>query len=203
MNDIFTFPLISAIFLFTLSTTLTPGPNNIMLLTSGLNFGFRKTLWHMFGIIIGFPLMVVVIGLGLGIVFKQFPFVFNVLKIVSFIYLLWMAQKIATSNSHIKTSNIPKPFTFWQSVIFQWINPKAWVMAIGSISLFVTSKDDSLNQVFLIAFIYFLSSFLSTSTWTLSGVILKQFLKNEKFIQIFNITMAIALIVSILPFIFL
>jgi len=202
MENIYTITMMASIATFTLSTVLSPGPNNIMLLTSGLTFGYKRTLPHMLGIILGFPFMVVLIGLGLGAIFELYPVVFIVLKYVCMLYLIWIAYKIATNTSAIDVNNKSKPFNFIQSAAFQWLNPKAWIMAVTSMSVFVTSNDNTILQVLIIAFIYLLSGIVSTNSWTLGGVVLKKFLKDEKVIKIFNRTMAILLIVSILPFIF-
>lgn len=203
MENFYTLAIILSIATFTLSTAITPGPNNIMLLSSGLTFGFKRTVPHMLGIVLGFPFMVLLVGLGLGIVFESFPIVFKILKIVGILYLFWMAYKIASNHSSfdINESEESKPFTFFQSATFQWVNPKAWIMAITAISIFVTAKDDNFMQVFIISFIYMLSGVISTSTWTAGGVLLKRFIKSSKSIKIFNITMAVLLIASVLPII--
>lgn len=204
MEEFYTVAMILSIATFTLSTVSSPGPNNIMLLSSGLTFGYKKSIPHMFGIMIGFPFMVLLVGLGLGIIFEKFPIIFSLLKIIGILYLFWMAFKIATNKGSldVKEGEESKPFTFLQSAAFQWVNPKAWIMAITAISIFVTSKDDTLIQVLIIALIYFLSSIFSTSAWTAGGVVLKRFVKDEKVVRILNISMAILLIASVLPIIF-
>ena len=203
MEEFYTVAMLLSIVTFTLSTVSTPGPNNIMLLSSGLTFGYKRTIPHMFGIMLGFPFMVLLVGLGLGIVFEKFPIIFTILKIVGILYLFWMAFKIATNKStlEVKEGEESKPFTFIQSAAFQWVNPKAWIMAITSISIFVTSKDESFAQVVIIAIIYLLSSIFSTNAWTAGGVVLKRFIKDEKIVRILNITMAILLVGSVLPII--
>ncbi len=204
MEQFYTLTMLLSIATFTFSTVMTPGPNNIMLLSSGLTFGYKKTIPHMVGIVFGFPFMVVLVGFGMGVVFKQFPFIFTILKMVGILYLFWMAYKIATNTSgyDIDKDKESKPFTFMQSAVFQWVNPKAWIMAITAISVFVTSSDNNLFQVLTIALIYLLSGIISTNSWALGGVMLKKVIKDKIAIQIFNITMAILLIISVLPFIF-
>ncbi|OPX27396.1 MAG: lysine transporter LysE [Campylobacteraceae bacterium 4484_166] len=196
--------MLFSIALFALATVLTPGPNNLMLLSSGLNFGFKRSLPHMAGIAFGFPFMVICVGLGIGVVFELFPFVYNILKIIGISYLFWMAWQIATNDNSINQEKYKKskPFTFMQSVLFQWVNPKAWIMAITSTATFTTSDENTFLQVFVIAFIYMLSGFLSTSSWTIGGVVLKKIIKDAKSLKIFNITMAVLIVASILPFIF-
>lgn len=204
MQDFYTTAVILSIATFTMSTVMSPGPNNIMLLSSGLTFGYKKTMPHMFGIILGFPLMVLIIGLGLGALFERFPIVLKVLKIIGILYLFWMAYKIArnTSSYEIGEENKSKSFTFMQSVLFQWVNPKAWIMAITSISVFVSSDENSMFQVVLIAIIYFLSLCISSNIWAFGGILLKKFIRNSKSVQKVNIIMALLLVVSVLPMLF-
>jgi len=204
MQEFYTVAMILSISTFTMSTVMSPGPNNIMLLSSGLTFGYKKTMPLMFGIILGFPLMVLIIGLGLGALFERFPIVLNILKIVGILYLFWMAYKIArnTSSYEIDENNQNKSFTFIQSALFQWVNPKAWIMAITSISVFVSSNENSMFQVILIAFIYCLSLCISSNTWAFGGILLKKFIRNAKSVQKINVIMALLLVASVLPMLF-
>jgi len=204
MQEFYTIAMVLSIATFTMSTVMSPGPNNIMLLSSGLTFGYKKTIPLMFGIILGFPLMVLVIGLGLGALFEKFPLVLKVLKIVGILYLFWMAYKIArnTSSYEIDENNQNKSFTFIQSALFQWVNPKAWIMAITSISVFVSSNENSMFQVIIIAFIYCLSLCISSNTWAFGGILLKKFIRNAKSVQKINIVMALLLVASVLPMLF-
>jgi len=207
MEEFYTVTMLISIGTFTLSTVMTPGPNNIMLLSSGLTFGYKRTIPHSLGVMFGFSFMVVLVGLGMGVLFEKFPFIFTVLKIVGIIYLFWMAWKIASNDGSYEVEegnggNGKSPFTFLQAAAFQWVNPKAWIMAVTSISVFVTSNEDSFFQVLTIAFIYLLSGVISTNSWALGGVILKKIIKDKKSVKIFNITMAILLIASVVPFIF-
>ena len=204
MEEFYTFAMLVSIATFTLSTCVTPGPNNIMLLSSGLTFGYKRTMPHMTGIVVGFPLMILLIGIGLGIVFEKFPILLSVLKVIGILYLFWMAYKIATNKTtvEVKENSQSKPFTFLQSALFQWVNPKAWIMGITAISIFVTSKDDSLIQVVIVSFIFMLSGVVSTNLWTSGGVVLKRFIKDESHVRKFNILMAFFLLLSVIPVIF-
>lgn len=204
MQEFYTFTMLLSIATFTLSTVSTPGPNNIMLLSSGLTFGYKKTIPHISGIIFGFPIMVLLVGLGLGALFEKFPQIFSILKIVGILYLFWMAYKIANNKSsyEVDEKSDSKPFSFIQAALFQWVNPKAWIMAVTSISIFITSSENSFMQVLVVAFIYFLSSIFSSNTWAYGGVFLKRFIKDEKSVQKLNIAMAILLVLSVLPIIF-
>jgi len=204
MQEFYTIAMILSIATFTLSTSISPGPNNIMLLSSGLTFGYKKTIPHMTGVFFGFPLMVLIVGLGMGALFEKFPLVLSVLKFVGILYLFWMAYKIAnnTSSYDVEENSESKPFSFMQAAMFQWVNPKAWIMAITSISVFVTSNEHGLSQIIIISIIYFLSGCVSCNTWAFGGTILKKFIKSEKSVQRLNILMAILLVASVLPIIF-
>ncbi len=200
MIELYTSSMLVAIATFTLSSVMTPGPNNIMLLSSGLTFGYKKTIPHMIGIIIGFPLMVVLVGLGIGVVFERYPQLFEVVKYAGAFYMFYLAYKIATNTTKYDKSTKSRALTFWQSAVFQWVNPKAWVMAISSTTIFVNDIEHSFSQVLMIAFIYLLSGIVSTNSWALGGVAMQKLLTNDKYIKIFNTTMAMLLCLSVLTF---
>jgi threonine/homoserine/homoserine lactone efflux protein len=195
--------MILSITSFGLASTMTPGPNNIMLLSSGLTFGYKRTIPHALGVNFGFPVMVLCVGLGIGKLFEVFPFIYTALKVVGIGYLLWMAWHIANTKGSLDTNNTKdKPFTFLQAALFQWINPKAWVMAVTSTAAFITDHQIAYIQVMIISCIYFFCAILSTNSWAVGGVMLRRFIQKKRFVQIFNITMAILIVGSILPFIF-
>ncbi len=204
MNEIYSLTILISIFSFTLSMTMTPGPNNILLMTSGLNFGYKKTLPAMIGVAIGFSVMVIIIGFGMAKVFEQYPYIYKVMKIIGIVYLLYLAYKIATAKSEVKVSNEnkSKPFSFVQLVLFQWMNPKAWIMSTTALTTFVNNEQNILFQVYTIAFIYLLSGIISTNSWTLGGVYLQKLLTNTKRVRYFNISMALFMILSIVPVLF-
>ncbi|MBT7825418.1 MAG: LysE family translocator [Bacteroidetes bacterium] len=203
MNQFYTFTMILSITSFGLASTMTPGPNNIMLLSSGLTFGYKRTIPHALGVNFGFPVMVLCVGLGIGKLFEVFPFIYTALKVVGIGYLLWMAWHIANTKGTLDTNNTKdKPFTFLQAALFQWINPKAWVMAVTSTAAFITDHQIAYIQVMIISCIYFFCAILSTNSWAVGGVMLRRFIQKKRFVQIFNITMAILIVGSILPFIF-
>ena len=191
--------LILPLLLFSISTAITPGPNNVMVTASGVNFGYKKTLPHIFGIVFGFPVMVVLIGLGLGSVFKSFPVIHHILKYIGATYLLYLAFKIATFSSLNNNGSGNKPFTFWQAVIFQWVNPKAWVMAVGAISAFTSVGRDVFLEVLLIAFVFCIVCFPCVSLWTFLGTNIKRLLTTDYYRKVFNISMAFLLVISLLP----
>jgi len=182
---------------------MTPGPNNIMLLSSGLTYGYKKTIPHILGVVIGFPLMTMFVGLGLGEVFKIYPFIFTILKIVGLLYLLWLAWKIANSTPKFKENDEnSKPLKFIPIILFQWINPKNWIKVITAMSVYVTSVENATTQIIVITIIFFLTVLVSANTWAVSGVILKKLIKSDVGIRRFNIIMAILLVLSIVPTLF-
>ncbi|MEM8977490.1 MAG: LysE family translocator, partial [Pseudomonadota bacterium] len=131
---------IIALAAFALVTSITPGPNNLMLMASGANYGFHRTIPHMLGIGLGFVLMVMLVGLGVIQVFDAYPLAYTLLKIVSMAYLLYLAWKIATSSPPSEAGETGRPITFLQAALFQWINPKAWAMALTAISVYTPSQ---------------------------------------------------------------
>ncbi|WP_082378991.1 LysE family translocator [Pseudoalteromonas porphyrae] len=126
--------LLSALALFALVSSVTPGPNNLMLMNSGANFGFRRTLPHLLGVTIGFVIMLVLVGLGVMQLFDVFPLSYQLLKVLCIAYLLYLAYKIASNKTPVGAENgDTKPFTFVQAALFQWVNPKAWTMALSAV----------------------------------------------------------------------
>lgn len=195
--------MILSIFSFGMASTMTPGPNNMMLLSSGLTFGYKRTIPHVLGVTLGFPVMVICVGLGVGQLFEVFPLIYSVLKIAGITYLFWMAWHIANTKGSFETKDAKdKPFTFWQAALFQWINPKAWMMAITSTAAFITDQHAAFVQVVIISSIFFLCAIVSTSSWSLGGMMLRRFIQNRRIVRLFNVTMAILIVGSVMPFIF-
>lgn len=147
--------LVFAIALFAFSSGITPGPNNIMLMTSGVNFGIRLSLPHLAGICIGFPCMVLAIGLGLSAVFQAYPLLHLIIKYVGIAYLLYLAWLIANSSSRMEGKQTAKPLSFVQAAAFQWVNPKGWIMAVGAIATFTVMDKPLTPQVLTIASVFF------------------------------------------------
>lgn len=191
--------LLIAFIAFAFVTSVTPGPNNMMLLASGVNFGVRRSLPHMFGISLGFMVLVMAVGFGLGQVFEQIPQLYTLLRYLGATYLLYLAWKIAHAGA--PDSNVGahgKPFSFLQAAAFQWINPKAWVMAIGAITTY-TPQDNFVVNVLLIAALFALVNCPSVGLWTMAGSLLRNWLGNPRILRGFNITMALLLVVSLYP----
>ncbi len=195
------YELIAATITFCFVSTITPGPNNLMLMTSGVNFGFRRTAPHILGVALGFTIMVLLIGLGLMQLFTAFPLSYLILKSLSVAYLLFLAWKIATTSSF---SNEPekatkgKPFTFLQAAIFQWVNPKAWAIALVAINVY-TPPSYPLTGIILVALLFCMVCILSATTWTLLGTQLRRLLTSPLKLQTFNVATAFLLVCSLYP----
>ena len=140
------FALLGPLTMFGIAMSFTPGPNNFMLMTSGLNFGFRRTLPHLFGVFHGFTLLTLCIGLGLGGLFTAFPILYTILKYAGAAYMLYLAWTIAMSDTKAKkTAARKRPFTFIEAAAFQWVNPKAWIAIVGAISTYASIAIYPLN----------------------------------------------------------
>ncbi|ALO47643.1 Lysine transporter LysE [Pseudohongiella spirulinae] len=169
-----------------------------MLMSSGVNFGFRRSVPLLLGVCIGFPAMFLAVGFGLGTVFQQSPRLHEIISVVGISYLLYLAWRIARSGEPEKARNI-KPLTFLQSAAFQWVNPKAWVMATGAIAAFTTSDGDIYAQVINIAMIFVTASIPSALTWLFFGLGLQNLLSDPVRLRQFNYLMAALLVLSMLP----
>lgn len=198
--DFLPMSLFVSLFVFSFSTSITPGPNNMMLLSSGLTHGYRKSLPHLLGVIIGFPFMTLCVGLVVGELFKLYPAALSVLKVIGFIYLIYLAWKISKSKPKVSTSNNNvQPLNFYEVFLFQWLNVKNWIKIITATSVYVTSASHPLVQILTIVVVFLSTVIISANTWTLAGSLLSVFLKSEKSVRIFNITMAILLVLSMMP----
>lgn len=187
-----------ALFLFALTTSITPGPNNMMLFASGVNFGFVRTIPHMLGIGIGFFVLLIAVGLGLGALLHSVPLLYTALKFAGGAYLVWIAWKIGTSRSLGEGKANAVPMTFRQAAAFQWVNPKAWVMAVSAMATY-TSSDSYLMSVLVVGVVFALVNVPSVSTWAGFGSALRQWLSKPARLKWFNITMAVLLVVSLWP----
>lgn len=183
---------------FCFVTCFTPGPNNTMLMASGLNFGISRTMPHMLGVSFGFPLMVFCVGLGVAQVFQAFPALYTALKIISIAYLLWLALQIAMADT-VKTDNgQAQPLTFVQAAAFQWVNPKAWVMAVGISATYLIAGQFWASLV-VFSGIFLIAGLCSSSSWMLGGAGLRALIGNRTWVRVINIGLAVVLVASLWP----
>ncbi len=195
--------LLLALAAFAFVASITPGPNNLMLMASGTNFGLRRTLPHMIGVNIGFVLMLLLVGLGLAQVFETYPVSYAVLKTVSALYLLYLAWKIATASPPPATSGeerAGKPLTFLQAAAFQWVNPKAWAMVLTGMSAY-TLPERPLFSLAIVTIVFGLINLPSIFTWAVMGTQMRRFLNKPARLRAFNITAALLLVATIWPII--
>lgn len=187
---------VAALAAFAFVSSITPGPNNMMLMASGANFGLRRTVPHALGVGFGFTLMIILVGIGLMGLFDLFPVLHIILKIISVTYLLWLAWKIANAAApDTGGSARGKPMTFLQAVLFQWVNPKAWSMALTAIALY--APDHNLAAVLLVALMFGVINLPSTSMWAVMGQVLRGWLSSPGRLRAFNWTMAALLVGSL------
>jgi threonine/homoserine/homoserine lactone efflux protein len=192
-------PLFIAFIMFAAVMFFTPGPNNIMLLSSGLTYGFRRTLPHMAGITIGFAFMVATVGLGLGTIFIAYPVLQTVLKYAGAAYLVYLAAGIAISGAAPSGLDVRRgPMTFWGAAMFQWINAKGWVLVIGTITAYAAIASFPWNIVIQTGISLLMGTF-STLTWAVFGSVLRPVLTSPRAVRAFNIVMAALLLASLYP----
>ncbi|WP_298569170.1 LysE family translocator [uncultured Aliiroseovarius sp.] len=192
--------LLSAFVAFAFVSSITPGPNNLMLMASGANFGFRRSVPHMLGIGIGFTFMIVLVGVGLMTLFDLYPVSYTILKTGSVVYLLWLAWKIANAAQPGTGKAGGTPMTFLQAAAFQWVNPKAWAMALTAISVYAPTRG--ISAVILVALIFGIVNLPSVSVWTMLGQKIRVILTNPVRLRTFNVTMALLLVATLFPVIY-
>jgi threonine/homoserine/homoserine lactone efflux protein len=191
-----------AYIVFASVAAFTPGPNNTMLLASGLNFGFRRTIPHVLGVGFGIGIVVLVAGFGLGAIFRAYPLLYAVLKYAGAAYLLYLAWLIATSGAvSAGGARRGKPLSFFGAALFQWVNVKGLVAAISSVAIYSAIAPYPYNMIAL-GMIFSVVGFLSAATWALFGVGLSRVLSTPRAVRIFNVTMALLLVASLYPVLF-
>ncbi len=195
-----THELLTALAAFVLVTLVTPGPNNLMLMASGMNYGIVRTIPHMLGIGIGFPVMVLLVGAGLMGVFEAVPYSYAILQVISAMYLLYLSWKIAVAApvQQGEAGSSSRPFTFLQAAIFQWVNPKAWAMALTAVSVY-TPPSKPIWSVLVIALMFTVMGLPSISLWAFLGQQLRRILNNPLRLRIFNICCGLLLAASLYP----
>jgi threonine/homoserine/homoserine lactone efflux protein len=191
--------LLIAFVMFATVMFFTPGPNNIMLLSSGLTYGFRPTIPHIAGITIGFAFMVGAVGLGLGTIFIAYPVLQTILKYAGVVYLIYLAAAIAMSGPvSADQDNRRGPMTFWGAAMFQWVNAKGWVMVIGTITAYAAISPYPWNIAIQVALSLLLGA-LSCTAWAFFGSALRPVLTSPRAVRAFNIVMAVLLLASLYP----
>ncbi|MCB1343317.1 MAG: LysE family translocator [Pseudooceanicola sp.] len=189
--------LLAGLIAFAFVSSVTPGPNNLMLMASGANFGFRRTIPHMLGIAIGFTVMIVALGAGLARLLDVYPAAHTVLKAVAVVYMLWLAWKIARAAPPGSGSDVGRPMTFLQAAAFQWVNPKAWAMAMTALAAY--TPEGSLAAVALVAAVFGAINLPSVGCWALLGQQMARILTSRRRLLWFNGAMALLLIASLWP----
>ena len=194
-----TFDVFLALALFGFITAFTPGPNNTLLMAQGINFGFRRTLPLILGVAIGFPIMIGCVGLGLGKIFDIYPILYTVMKYAGAAYMLWLAWKIANSKpSSEGGAVVGQPMSFIQAAAFQWINPKAWIMAVTALSEYTVAAHYYLGVAFVVG-TFVVMGLTSASTWALFGVGLRHVMNDPRYFRIINLALAFMLVASLVP----
>lgn len=193
---------------FVVVMTGTPGPNNMMLLASGANFGFRRSLPHILGITAGCQLLLLAIALGLGQLLLRFPSLDMFLKLVcglALLYLTWMLVKPAFAAVPVSVPVmqadepvVTRPLTFWQGAMFQWVNPKAWMMMLTAIATY-TQPQSLWSNTLMIGLMFALLGMPVISLWNLFGASLRQFLQHPQRARWFNLLMGVLLLTSMVP----
>ncbi|MFD0917642.1 LysE family translocator [Pseudahrensia aquimaris] len=183
---------------FSFVSSVTPGPNNIMLFASGVNFGLRRTWPHAFGIAFGFGVLLGAVGAGLGVLIDQYPQSKLVLKVLGGSYMLYLAWKIANAGPVEVKEGAARPMRFYEAALFQWVNPKAWVMAISAMTAYTAEGDYSVN-VGIVVFAFVVVNFPSVTIWAAFGQLMRDWLSDPKRLRIFNVGMALALVASLWP----
>lgn len=183
---------------FTFVSSITPGPNNTMLLASGVNYGFVRTIPHIAGISGGCIIMLLLVGFGLGKFFAAYPIIYDVLRYVGAAYLLWLAWKIACASPPADDTSDGQPMTFLQAAVFQWINPKAWVIVVSAVTTY-TSRAGFMANIIALAVILGFVMTPSISVWAGCGMAFRPILSHPSRVRVFNVAMAALLVLSLLP----
>jgi threonine/homoserine/homoserine lactone efflux protein len=191
--------LLVALAAFALVSSVTPGPNNLMLMASGTNFGFRRTLPHMLGVALGFTFMILAVGAGMTTVLAIVPGLLGVIKWASVAYLLYLAWQIATAPAKpLEGRSAPRPMTFLQAAAFQWVNPKAWTMALTAVSAYIPARDP-VTGLLVVAAVFGAINLPSVGLWAMMGVTLRRFLADPVRLRVFNVGAALTLVATLYP----
>ena len=188
-----------SLLLFGIVASLSPGPNNIMTSYTAFNFGVKKTIPTMLGVIIGWTILVIFLQAGSVIVFQRLEILQKIIKFLGSIYLLFMAYKISFSSNKLKKVS-PKPITFLNTFFFQFVNPKSIIIALAAIAMFINPQENFIKDSIILTTIFFFMAVGSQAAWCLMGKYLRKFATSDKFIKNFNYTMSFLLIVCVFLF---
>lgn len=192
------FEIFYALIVFCFVSAITPGPNNLMLLASGVNFGFQRTIPHMLGVGLGFALMIALVGVGLNATFSRFPVLLPIMRYAGAAYMAWLALRLALAGPIGEADYRGSPLSFLGAAAFQWINPKAWVIAVSALTAYAVSENYT-RSVVVVALVFGLVTFPCIALWVLFGSAMRRFLNNPRLVRPFNIAMAALLAASIVP----
>jgi len=187
--------------LFILVAGFTPGPNNIIAMGIGFNWGFKKVLPHLLGVTVGFPIMLLLIGFILKPILEQYTTLFTFLRYLSGSYIFYLAYKIATAPVELNEQEHKKPITFLESMAFQWINPKAWAGAMATVTLYIP-KDNYTFGLIIAAISSGVTIIFAIALWGYMGKKIKRVFSKKSHVRLFNYIMAIALIFSVFMMLF-
>ncbi len=192
------FDIFLALLVFSVVSGVTPGPNNMMLMASGVNFGVSRSWPHLSGVIIGFALMTALVGVGLDAVFRVAPWLLPVMRYAGAAYLVWLAWRIANSGAVKEGAAVGRPLGFFAAAAFQWINPKAWVMAVSALTAYAVS-DNYATSVAVVALTFLVGGFPCSGVWVAFGAAMRRYLADPRRARLFNCTMAARLVASFEP----
>lgn len=191
--------MFGALLTFAFVGLITPGPNNIMLVSSGTNFGIKRSIPHLLGVAIGFSLMILVVGFGIFKLFELYPFIQSILKVLCVGYLIYLSIKIMKMAPNLDASHRSRPMSFFQAVMFQWVNPKGWTLALTAITLYGGARG--VSEILFISSCFGVLNLFTCFVWVSFGVQIKKLLKNDNAAKTFNIIMGLMLL-STLVFVF-
>ena len=191
--------LLAGLAVFAAVTCFTPGPNNTMLMASGINFGMRRTVPHVLGVTLGFTFMVLAVGLGIGQILASLPALYGGLKLIAVAYLLWLAWGIAISGGVPEGDAGARPLSFLEACAFQWVNPKGWIMAVGATTSYAALAGSQLLSAALIAGVFAVIGFASSASWAVFGAGFSRLMTRPAHVRTVNVVLALMLVASLYP----
>ncbi|MDN5863165.1 MAG: LysE family translocator [Salinisphaera sp.] len=185
--------------IFAVVAAFTPGPNNLMLAASGMNYGFRRSVPHMIGVTVGFPVMLLCVIFGVGAIIAGLPILREAVQALAAGFIVYFAWKIATAKTDLSADGAGRPLTLWQAALFQWVNPKGWAVAIAVASLYAPGGVRDWDKALYMALLFLTVTCACTSCWTSLGTVIEHALQEPKVRRWINRGMAVALVLTMLP----